>query len=178
MFRLVILSSLLLSVSLTAQAFSDSKEHFKHHVVGGFLGITDTDETSETSYGVEYEYRFDQHWGLGAVYEITPELHEAHHAPEHGELHHISSGNANEKADVTVYLISGYYHIGALRLGLGFGQEEVDGVSGEKDLFRISAAYDFHVTDNVGIAPTLSIDTINDDQVYVYVYGVTLNWMF
>lgn len=157
-------------------SFGNESHSLKHHIVGGFIGVTDNEEEKETSYGIEYEYRYNQQWGVGLVYEVTPEFH-AHHYEDHvNEPHSLSdSAHSNEKDDVSVYLLSAYYHIGAIRLGLGYGKEDIDG-GDNQDLFRVSAAYDFHLNENLGLAPTISIDTVDSEQIYVY--GLTLTYMF
>ena len=119
------------------------------HIPGIFLGYTDFDDETEFTYGIEYEFKFDKNWGIGAVYEKTDDAH-------HGD-------------GVTVRLASLYYHpTKAIRLGLGAGQEKVGGDHPHtEDLYRISASYDFHVG-NFGIAPTIAVDFIDDKEAYVF----------
>jgi hypothetical protein len=137
-------STLLLSASYTAFAAGDA-----HHFPGVFIGMTNAESETEFTYGIEYEYKFDHQWGVGAVYEKTDD---AHH--EDG---------------VTVKLASIYYHpVNNVRLGLGFGEEKIGGDHPHtEDLYRLSASYDFHVAD-FGIAPTLAVDFIDGEEAYVF----------
>ena len=46
----------------------------------------------------------------------------------------------------------------------------------KEDVVRAQLNYDFHITSNVGISPTLSADRVDDDTNYVY--GVSFTYMF
>lgn len=123
-------------------------EDVKHHYPGIFIGVTDSDNETEFTFGLEYEYRFDKHWGVGATYE---EINEAHHGD-----------------GVTVKLASLFYHPdNHWRFGLGRGKEKIGGAHPHsEDLTRVSACYDFHVG-RFGIAPTFAVDFIDDREAYV-----------
>lgn len=141
-------SALLLSSCGAALAASGA-----HHAPGIFAGFTNAKDETEFTYGFEYEYKFNRHWGLGAVYEKTNDAH-------HGD-------------GVTVKLGSLYYHPNAdVRLGLGFGEEKIGGAHPFKeDLYRVSASYDFHLGD-FALAPTIAVDFVDGDEAYVL--GVAL----
>lgn len=149
-----------LAIATSANAADNGK--LNQHVLGAFLGITDTEYTSETAYGLEYEYRFNKTWGVGGVWERTPDGHDDGHG---------------HKEDISVKVISAYWHKDMFRLGLGFGEEKVHGDHPHtEDLIRASAAYDFHLTPNLGIAPSFAIDRVNGHNVYVY--GAALTYAF
>jgi hypothetical protein len=137
-------SSLLLSASYTAFAAGDA-----HHFPGVFIGMTHAEGETEFTYGVEYEYKFNRSWGIGAIYEKTD--------------------NAHHKDGVTLKIAEVFYHPGKdIRLGLGFGEEKIGGDHPHtEDLYRLSASYDFHVGD-FGIVPTFAVDFINDEEAYVF----------
>jgi hypothetical protein len=120
-----------------------------HHTVGVFLGASNIDDETDFSYGFEYEYKFNQTWGIGPVYEKTDDAH-------HGD-------------GVEVKLISLYAHIQpAIRLGVGYGEEKVGGDHPHsEDLIRVSAAYDFHVG-GFGIAPTIALDFVDGERAEVF----------
>lgn len=120
-----------------------------HHIPGIFVGVTNAEDETELTYGFEYEFKFNHHWGLGAVYEKTTEAH-------HDD-------------GVTVKLASLYYHPHAnVRLGLGFGKEKIGGGHPHSEnLSRVSASYDFHLGD-FGVAPTIAVDFVDGDQAYVF----------
>jgi hypothetical protein len=156
---LAVLSSLIITTPALAQ---DDDHGFKHNVIGVFIGKTKSDYSHKASYGLEYEYRFDQTWGAGAVYEKTPEAHDDHHG-------HYD--------DISVALVSGYYHYNLLRIGLGFGQEKIHGShSYTESLVRSSVAYDFHITEHIGIAPAFSLDAVDGHTAKIY--GIAINYIF
>ena len=160
--KLTLLTALF-SLFIATPALAQEEAHgLKHHVIGVFIGKTKSDYSHKASLGLEYEYRFDQTWGAGAVYEKTPEAHDDHHG-------HYD--------DISVALVSGYYHYKAFRAGLGFGQEKIHGAhSYTESLIRTSFAYDFHITEHIGIAPALSLDTVDGHTAKVY--GVAFNYIF
>ncbi len=154
--------SILASLAIATSANAADGGKLNQHVVGLFLGVTDTEHTEETSYGLEYEYRFNKTWGLGGVWERTPDGYDDGHG--HTE-------------DLSVKVISAYWHKDMLRLGLGFGEEKVHGDHPHtEDLIRASAAYDIHLTPNLGIAPSVAIDRVDGENVYVY--GAALTYAF
>lgn len=135
---------ILMATSVTANAAGDAK-----HIPGVFFGATNIDSETEFTVGLEYEYKFTPSWGAGAVYEETPDGH---------------------KGDgVNVFVASIFYHpTKNIKLGIGLGKEEIKGHHPHKeDLYRLSASYDFHVGD-FGIAPTLAVDFIDDNEAIVF----------
>lgn len=123
------------------------------HVIGVFLGRTQTPVETESTYGIEYEYRFNSAFGAGVVLE--------------------KSGDAHHGDGVSVSLISAYYHLaGNWRLGLGVGKEKVHSTpSHSESLTRLSVSYDFHVGP-IGLAPTFAIDRVNGENIKVW--GLTV----
>ena len=128
-------------------SYASTDEH--HHFLGVFIGATHANSESEFSYGIEYEYKFNQLWGAGFVFETTKDAH-------HGD-------------GVDVSLAAIYLHPWQeLRLGVGYGQEKVGGAhSFSEDLTRISVSYDFHLG-GVGIAPTIAVDFIDGETATIY----------
>lgn len=145
-----LLSTLLLTNTNIATAAGDA-----HHFPGIFLGYTDIESEDKPlfTYGLEYEYKFNSYFGVGAVYEKTDDAH----------------GDDG----ITVTLGSLYYHPSKnIRLGIGAGQEKLGGAHPHtEDLYRVSASYDFHVGD-FGLAPTFAVDFIDGHEAYVL--GVAL----
>jgi len=119
------------------------------HIPGVFLGVTHIDSETEFTFGFEYEYKLNDHWGLGAVYERT---NAAHH-----------------NDGVAVVLASIYYHPNKnIRLGVGAGEERIGGGHPHtEDLYRISAAYDFHIN-SFGLAPTIAVDFVDGNEALVF----------
>jgi len=144
-------SAILLSVMCAAPTIAASKS--THHTVGVFLGGSNIQDETDFSYGLEYEYKFNDTWGLGPVFERTPDA-------DHG-------------LGVNVTLLSLYAHVTpSVRLGLGFGEERIGGDAShdvhKEDLIRVSAAYDFHFDGGFGIAPTIAIDFVDGEQAEVF----------
>jgi len=133
------------------------------HVVGLFLGATNDDEgdnahhhdQTDFTIGGEYEYRFSEHFGFGAVIEHSPEAH--------------------EDDGVTVVLGALHYHpfnhhedFGGLRLTVGAGAEFVHD-HGEEHLYRLlGVAYDLEITDRLALAPTFNIDFVQNREIFVF----------
>jgi len=128
----------------------------KTHVLGVFAGILDNGET-DTVLGVEYEYKLNSKWGIGAVYEKASDAH-------HGD-------------GITSKIAALYFHpIGDWRIGAGFGKEKIGGAHPHtENLTRLGVSYDFHIG-NMGIAPSLNFDRINGHTSKVY--GVAFVWAF
>lgn len=142
----------LLCVGPFAQAAGD-----KQHYPGVFLGATNFKSETDFTLGVEYEYKFQEHWGLGGVYERTKEGH---------------------KGDgVNVWVASLYYHPNdSWRLGAGLGQEKIGGAHPHtEDLYRISAVYEVKYNKFI-IAPTLAVDFIDREEAIVF--GVAILFPF
>ncbi len=156
--KIAFMSSVLLMSSSLALASDDDHGADKKHIVGVFLGATnDAHSVTDFTVGVEYEYKFTEHFGIGAVYEHSPSAH--------------------DDDGVSVYLASAYLHPHAgWRLGLGIGEEKLHGDHGHKQsLYRASVAYDFHIG-GFGIAPTFNLDRVDGESIEVY--GVTFSKAF
>lgn len=124
-----------------------------HHFPGIFVGYTHAQSETEFTYGFEYEYKFNQSWGVGAIYEKVDDAH-------HGD-------------GVSVKVAKLFYHpTSNLRFGIGFGEEKIGGYHPHtEDLYRISASYEHHVG-QFGIAPTIAVDFIDGEEAYVF--GIAL----
>ena len=142
-------STILLSALLLINSSGVLAAESAHHFPGIFVGYTNAKDETHFTYGVEYEYKFNQTWGVGAVYEKVEDAH-------HGD-------------GVTVSLAQLFYHpLKNVRMGVGLGKEKIGGAHPHSEnLYRVSANYDFHVGD-FGIEPTVAIDFIDGDQAYVF----------
>lgn len=146
-FSLMLLASSAINSSAVAAAGN------AHHFPGVFIGYTKAAGETHFTYGLEYEYKFNQTWGLGAVYEKADDAH-------HGD-------------GVTVAVAELFYHpLNNLRFGVGIGEEKVGGDHPHSEnLYRLSASYEYHLGE-FGLAPTLAVDFIDGEQAYVI--GVAL----
>lgn len=137
-------------------ANSDDGHHYPAHIVGVFIGATDAD-TTEFTFGAEYELKFSKMFGIGGVVEHVPKAH-------HGD-------------GTTVALAALHFHpAGGLRLTAGIGEEWVHGAHPTSHgLWRLGAAYDFEVQ-GFGVAPTINVDFVNHQEVVVF--GVALSKHF
>lgn len=123
---------------------ADGKTHFP----AVFVGYTDSPDSFDFTYGIEYEYKFNQTWGAGFVYEKIDNAH-------HGD-------------GIDVSVVELFYHpSNNVRLGAGFGKEKIGGHHPHtEDLTRVSLAYEIHVGD-FGIEPTFAVDFVGSHQSYV-----------
>ncbi|WNC72998.1 hypothetical protein RGQ13_03175 [Thalassotalea psychrophila] len=140
-------NGLIAIASISNIAHASDKKHFP----GIFIGATTIESQTDFSYGLEYEYKFADKWGAGVVMENTD--------------------NAHEGAGIEVRLASVYFHpIEHLRLGVGVGEEKVNGSHGhpshEEDLTRVSANWDIPVGD-FEIAPTIAFDFVGSETTTV-----------
>ena len=136
-----ITAATLLTISACgAYAAGDAK-----HYPGVFLGVTHVDGETDTTVGIEYEYKLSSHFGVGGVWERTKDGHDGD--------------------GVNVWVGSFYYHPNEnWRLGVGFGEERIGGYKTKyHDLMRLSAAYEYHL-DNIILAPELAVDFIGDEE--------------
>lgn len=140
----ILLSTFLLINSSDVFAAGDA-----HHFPGVFIGYTNAADETHFTYGIEYEYKFNQTWGLGAIYE---KIDDAHHDD-----------------GVTVTVAGLFYHpSNNLRFGVGIGKEKIGGAHPHtEDLYRLTASYDYHIGD-FGLAPTLAVDFIDGEKAYVF----------
>jgi hypothetical protein len=148
-FSPTILFSALLLITTNNVFASDEAHHFP----GIFVGYTNASDETHFTYGIEYEYKFNHTWGVGAVYEKIDDAH-------YGD-------------GVTVSVAALFYHpLKNVRLGVGVGKEKIGGAHPHtEDLYRLTASYEYHIGD-FGLAPTFAIDFIDDEKAYVL--GVAL----
>ena len=134
---------LLFMASGSIYAAGDAK-----HYPGVIVGVTNAEGETETTVGFEYEYKFNDSFGLGAVWERTPEGH---------------GGDG-----VNVAVASLFYHpTEEWRLGVGIGEERIGGKKVKyKDLTRLSVTYEF-ITDNFILAPEVAVDFIDGEKATV-----------
>ena len=144
----ILLSVLLLITTNNVHASSEA-----HHFPGIFVGYTNANDETHFTYGLEYEYKFNHTWGVGAVYEKVDDAH-------HGD-------------GVTVTVAELFYHpLSNVRLGVGVGKEKIGGAHPHtEDLYRLTASYEYHIGD-FGLEPTLAVDFIDGEKAYVF--GVAL----
>lgn len=121
----------------------------KKHYPGVFIGSVNTSGDSEVTYGIEYEFKFDQNWGAGLIFETIPD--------------------GKKGAGIDVYIASGFYHPNKnWRLGFGLGTEKIGGKKPkDKNIAKISIAYEVFVGDLI-IAPSAAVDFIEGgDEAFV-----------
>ncbi len=148
--RFISLCLLITAYSLVTLIFSVSSYAAtnKQHYPAVFLGYTKSPDSTDFTYGFEYEYKFTPQWGAGFVYE---EIDDAHHGD-----------------GITIKVAELFYHpTSYIRLGAGFGKEEIGGDHPHsEDLTRISMAYEYHIGD-FGIEPTFAIDFVGSHKSYI-----------
>lgn len=155
-------AGLLTLSTITGSAVAADDGAFYRHNPGIFLGATSGVGETDYTVGLEYEYRATRMFGIGVAAEHTPERH---------------SGDGTS-------VVLGALHIhpaGGLRLTAGYGLEDVHDAARKikagktptknEDLFRLGAAYDFHVGD-FGVAPSVNVDFVGGHEVIVF--GISL----
>ncbi len=150
MFKKLVLTAGLLAALPALAAHGEGEE--PKHIPGIFVGATHFDGDTDFSWGLEYEYKFTSNWGAGLVFEKTPDGHDG--------------------AGTELHIAEVYYHpTNEIRLGLGYGEEEVDAHghhhSFDEHLWRASAAYDFHLG-KFAIAPTIAVDHVDGENATVF----------
>ena len=146
-------SSILLFILLLTNTNSVNASDKSHNFPGIFFGYTNASDETHFTYGFEYEYKFNQTWGVGGVYEKIDDAH-------HGD-------------GVTVTVAELFYHpLNNVRIGVGVGEEKIGGDHPHtEDLYRLTASYEYHIGD-FGLAPTIAVDFIDGEKAYVF--GVAL----
>lgn len=207
--KLVLASSLALSLGLISNAYAEghpavdahapqahaAAHHHPTHAFGVFFGGTTTSDSTDFSVGAEYEYRFNQHFGAGIIYENTPDsphftngasiaLAAFHAHPWRGlrlttavgaevghgdEVHHVESGGHDA--------VAGDHDAPApvahARAAEG---HEAPKKAGAEVLVRLGIAYDFEVASNFAVAPTVNVDFVNGQENVVY--GMVFTYHF
>lgn len=145
------LTTIVLMFILSSNSVS-AKEGY-HHFPEIFIGVTHADSETNFTYALEYEYKFDEKFGVGLIYEKVDEAH-------HGD-------------GITIQVAAFYYHpIEFIRLGVGVGKEKIGGHHPHsEDLVRVSASYDYHF-EIFSVAPTIAVDFIDGETPIVLGIGI------
>ena len=126
------------------------------HSLGIFLGGVQTEHHTYSSYGLEYAYEFNHKWATSVAWEKVDGAH-------HGD-------------GIETFVVSALYSpMEKVGVGAGYGKERIHGHDGGKeDLYRLSAAYDFHI-DHFKIAPMVAVDFVEGETSLVVgtSFGIT-----
>ena len=148
--KLLLTGALLVSSPVYAESDSahsgDAHHESSYHknIIGLFTGITHKNRgTNEFAVGLEYERRFTEHFGVGAVAEYT-----------------------GGDADVWIYAVPFAWHTGHWKFYLAPGVE--DGHHGSEELVRIGGEYAFHLSGGWEIAPQVNVDIVDSEEVWVF----------
>jgi len=142
----------LFCMSSTAQAEDLNEDHSDQHFVGAFMGVIDNHEADLVS-GVEYEFKFQPHFGIGALVE------------------HASQGEGVSSAIAAAY----YHPVGGLRFGAGYGRELIGGDhSHSVNLLRVGVSYEFHLPNHVGAEPSINVDRVDGENAMVYGVAIVM----
>ena len=146
---------LFLSLLMVSPAFGETGEHetvsgheiaheYHKNVVVGFIGYTgETRRENGSTFGIGYMRRVSKNVSVGALVERTT-----------GDL------------DFWVYALPIAFHTGNWKLFVAPGIEDSDH-HGSEFLVRVGAEYTFDIGNNWEIAPQLSVDFVNGDQLGV-----------
>ncbi len=126
------------------------EHHLAENEIAVFVGIAQEGRDDGWAIGVEYERRIDESLGLGLLVEHT-------------------FGDFN----TWVFAVPLTLHVEEWKFVLAPGIEEHNGRS--ENLVRIAVGYEFE-TSNVKMTPTLNVDFVDDETIFVL--GVAFGWPF
>ncbi len=147
---------------------SHNARDFKNEVAL-FLGGTDEHgHDTEFTWGLDYKRRITERWAVGAFFDYAGgELRNAVLAPS--IFFWPGFGNLQLLAAAGVE-----FHQG--RDGGGH-QKSAEGGGTDKDatyfLVRLGVGYDIHLGESFGLVPTVNLDFVNNEKVWVYGLAVT-----
>ncbi|EAQ98870.2 outer membrane beta-barrel protein [Congregibacter litoralis] len=154
--------TILLSASALAEDASQSEVHgsvhessshhgglgFPHHTLGVFFGdTTETRRNQGFTLGLEYEYRVNEQFGVGAILEHVG-----------GDFH------------TNVAVVPLAYHRGPWKLYAGPGIEDSE-EEGSAFLLRVGLEYGFHVG-KYELSPQIDVDFVDNE--HLFIFGVTV----
>ena len=148
--------SFLTILFLCQEVTAESEIPYHHLAIFAGPGVEEKKDHDENTYaiGLEYEYRFTNLFGIGAVYETL--------------------GKDTVRNEALVFPLS-IHPGGAWRVFIGPGYEWHD--NKEKFLARVGAGYGFHFAGNWSIAPEAYIDFVeNGDRTWIA--GVAVGFHF
>jgi hypothetical protein len=137
--------------------------------VAVFVGGTDEHgHDTEITWGLDYKRRITERWAVGAFFDYAGgELRNAVLAPM--VAFWPGFGNLQLLAAAGVE-----FHEGR---GGGGHQKSGEGGGTDKDatyfLVRLGVGYDFHLGESFGLVPTVNLDFVNNEKVWVYGLAVT-----
>jgi hypothetical protein len=152
---LPVLGSLLIAQLLSAEIALGSDEHewHPHHVSVPFGAVFKSSEIATFS-GLEYEYRINDHIGMGGFYEEV-----------FGQIDLQAFG-----------LLFNYHPDNSWKLSGGPAVERKLGSSENKFLVKLAVGYDFHAG-NWSFGPTAAVDFVEDNHQVGYL-GWTIGYGF
>lgn len=146
------LALVLLTSPVAAETAEGIEEHqveaehghgYHTHTFGVFVGTARDGRENAPAIGLEYEYRFSQRFGLGAVAEYT-----------------------GDEAEFWVAAIPFGFHFGNLKTYIAPGIEK--GHHGTHELLRLGAEYAFALGDDGWeIAPQVNLDFVDGEKIWV-----------
>ena len=156
--KLVALSLVLLFGTATAISAGESTDEQEHAIPGHYieatLGVAYNDGTMGSFTGLEYEYRFNPLFGVGAFADTTFDGFDL----------------------AAVGAVTNFHPTDRWKLLAGLGVERKLAGGKDKALFRVGAAYEFGVG-NGTISPMIAYDFLEDAKDVVYV-GCAIGFAF
>jgi len=158
-----------------AENVEQEGEHSSHHSrdfkneVALFLGGTEEHgHDTEFTWGLDYKRRIAERWAVGALFDYAGgDLRNAVLAPMVAFLPGLGNLQLLAAAGVEFHQ------------GRGGGGHQKSGEAGEADqdatyfLFRVGVGYDIHLGESFGLVPTINLDFVNNEEVWVYGLAVT-----
>jgi hypothetical protein len=133
-----------------AEKNHDHEESHSKHALALFAGVTKEDGEYLDTLGIEYAYRVDEKWSLGAVIERAD----------------------RDKNSTLVIAFAHYWPYKGLFLGLGLGRK--DPGDERENTARVTIGYEFELKGGWSIAPQANLDVIKNhenEEVYGIAFG-------
>ena len=137
----------------STSTFASEVEHHAKHMLGPFVGITREHGHNRYTAGIEYSYRVNQTWSVGAVIERA-------------------------ERDNDSMLTNIFAHVWPFKgLYFGFGVGRKDPGDERENLLRGTIGYEFELRGGWGISPQFNLDLIQNEE-NEEVYGVVIGKRF
>jgi hypothetical protein len=145
-------------ITATSGALAEEGHSLPHSHLALFVGAGQESHHgtshSEKATGFEYEFRFEEKWGIGAVLESV-------------QVNHHTN---------TVLVVPFSFHPGGnWRLFAGAGYEFTK--KKDKLLIRLGGGYEFHLNDHWTIAPEIVLDSV-EGGANSYLLGIAIGYGF
>jgi hypothetical protein len=144
-------------------AAEDTELHLPHHHLAVIVGHAQEEQEdghheSGTVLGLDYIYRFHEHWGVGAAFEVE------------------SFGNNHDRHGILAVPVS-FFPSHHWRLFAAPGMEFSEPWEAEKAMFRLGVGYEFELGKRLTLSPEVQVDFVEGGS-KVYVLALAFGFGF